>query len=77
MVRRDCSQKQQDELLKLMIKRAFQHSNDALRLDNCLSSLDPRSEEYASAYHALQHVKRDHTRIKRNIEDFVGRRSAQ
>lgn len=77
MVRQYCSQKQQDELLKLMLKRAVQLSNEALRLDNCLSTLDPRSEEYASASHALQQVKRDHTRITRNIEDFVGRRSAR
>lgn len=41
MVRQYCSQKQQDELLKLMLKRAVQLSNEALRLDNCLSTLDP------------------------------------
>lgn len=77
LVRQHCSQKQQEELLKLMLKRSVQLSSEALRIDNQMSTMDPRSSEYNDALRSLQRVKRDHAQITRNIRDFIGRRAGQ
>lgn len=77
MVRLYCSPEQQEELLKLMLKKSVALSSEALRLDNILNTLDIGTKAYKETLQAMLRVKRQHSQLTRNVKDFTSRRSPQ
>lgn len=71
LVRRYCSQAQQEELLTLMLARADSLAKQAIRLDTQLDALSPDRAEYEDTLLALKHTKTDHSRMVRLIREFT------
>lgn len=74
LVRSYCNPEAQEQLLSFMLKKSVQLSAEVLRLDRCLSTLRVGSLEYRNTMESLHRVRKAHTRLTRNIQDYTAGR---
>lgn len=75
LIRENCSEAQQQELLVVLLRKAKSYADKALELDRRLDDPALGEKRYADIYSQLKNVKRQHERITRNIEQLTGRKA--
>lgn len=71
LIRANCTQEQQDNLLAYLTGRAKAYQDRAVELDKEMETCHADRPGYERAFAELRDVCRKHSQIARNIRDFV------
>lgn len=74
LVRANCSEAQQEELLVALVRKAKSCLEEAMRMEGSLDELARDPKEYQERLRQFKALTRQHTQLTRNIRDLtVGR----